>query len=73
MLRDYQAGALASVVEEFDKGCTRQLIAMATGMGKTIIFANLPAALKHRIPGQLWVIAHREELIDQAIEKIRQR
>ena len=28
-------------------------------------------ALNHRIPGQMWVIAHREELIDQAVTKIR--
>src|SRR5208282_6811989 len=71
MLRDYQTGALTASVEAFDAGCNRQLMAMATGTGKTVIFANLLQAMNHRIPGQLWVIAHREELIDQAVAKIR--
>ena len=71
MLRPYQTEALASVVSAYDAGINRQLIAAATGTGKTIIFANLIEAMQDRIPGQTWVLAHREELVDQNIEKIR--
>jgi superfamily II DNA or RNA helicase len=72
VLRKYQDDCLASVVKAFDGGTTRQLATMATGTGKTVVFANLVSALGDRIPGQLWVLAHREELIDQAVAKIRE-
>jgi ATP-dependent helicase IRC3 len=72
MLRDYQDGTLNAVVTAFDAGINRQLAALATGAGKTVIFSNLPERLESRLPGQMWVIAHREELIDQAVTKIRQ-
>jgi ATP-dependent helicase IRC3 len=72
MLRDYQDGTLNAVVTAFDAGINRQLAALATGAGKTVIFSNLPERLETRLPGQMWVIAHREELIDQAVTKIRQ-
>jgi superfamily II DNA or RNA helicase len=71
MLRPFQNNALTSSVEAYDAGIYHQLIAMATGTGKTVVFANLIKAMGHRIPGQMWVIAHREELIDQAVDKIR--
>jgi ATP-dependent helicase IRC3 len=45
---------------------------MATGTGKTPLFANLPALLASRIPGQTMILAHRETLIDQAIEHVRE-
>lgn len=44
---------------------------MATGTGKTVIFSKLPQRLKHVLPGQTVIYAHREELIDQAIDKMR--
>jgi len=70
-LRKYQVETLGAIVKAYDAGVRRQLLAMATGTGKTVIFANLLQAMNHRIPGQMWVIAHREELIDQAVTKIR--
>lgn len=70
-LRKYQVETLGAIVNAYDSGVRRQLLAMATGTGKTVIFANLLQAMNHRIPGQMWVIAHREELIDQAVTKIR--
>jgi len=72
-LRKYQVETLGAIVNAYDAGVRRQLLAMATGTGKTVIFANLLQAMNHRIPGQMWVIAHREELIDQAVTKIRNR
>lgn len=42
---------------------------MATGTGKTHVFAQLKERLKDKLPGQQLILAHREELIDQAVRK----
>ena len=68
--RDYQLKAEASVLTEYDKGVRRMVISMATGTGKTVVFSRLYEKLKSRLPGQMLVLAHREELIDQAIDKM---
>lgn len=46
----------------------RQLAVLPTGSGKTVIFAWLA---ERRLPGRTLILAHRDELIDQAISKIR--
>jgi superfamily II DNA or RNA helicase len=66
MLRPYQNDALTAIKTNYEKGISRQVVAMATGTGKTQCFAHLP----DYIPGQTLVLAHREELIDQAIHKL---
>lgn len=71
-LRKYQTETLDAVVKAYSEGFTRQLATLATGTGKTVIFSNLPSVLETALPGQMWVIAHREELIDQAVAKIRE-
>jgi ATP-dependent helicase IRC3 len=71
MNRPYQQNALDASKADWKKGFTRQLYVMATGTGKTHTFAQLPHLYKDELPGQMLVLAHREELIDQAIEKIR--
>lgn len=43
---------------------------MATGTGKTVIFSNLPATMNEELPGQSLILAHREELISQAADKV---
>lgn len=68
-LRPYQQKALESVCEQYAQGVRRQLIAMPTGSGKTIVFANLPSYLP--LKGQMLVLAHRDELLEQAAEKLR--
>lgn len=70
--RSYQSAALAAIDRGLDAGIQQQLLAMATGTGKTVVFSQLPQALAHKLPGQQLVIAHREELIDQSIAKIRE-
>jgi ATP-dependent helicase IRC3 len=77
-LRQYQLDALDSILVGLSHGQHRQLIKMPTGTGKTVMFAEM---LKHLTPwlatmdrgkgAQMMVIAHREELLDQAAEKIR--
>jgi superfamily II DNA or RNA helicase len=49
-------------------GVRHQLVVMATGLGKTVVFSNLPARLNK---GKMLVIAHRSELLDQAVDKIQ--
>jgi len=66
-LRDYQQECLFKIRHAYDHGVSRQLIALPTGTGKTVIFSQLPVVF----PGKkMLVIAHREELLDQAAEKI---
>ena len=67
-LRPYQA----KIVESVDAGWesfSKQLVVVPTGGGKTIIFSKLALAEQER-GGRTLILAHREELIDQAIEKL---
>ena len=70
MLRPYQEEALQAVVDNLCAGVRRQLLVLATGLGKTVIAANLPTVLKELNPGKLLFIAHRNELLTQAVDKI---
>jgi ATP-dependent helicase IRC3 len=65
-LRPYQAEALAAVRLNHAAGVTRQLVALPTGAGKTVVFSSLAHA---RGPNAL-IIAHRSELITQAAAKL---
>lgn len=67
-LRKYQEDCLDAIVENMQAGVRHQLVVMATGLGKTVVFSNLPARLNK---GKMLVIAHRSELLDQAVDKIQ--
>lgn len=69
--RIYQEQCLSSVLEAYLAGVYQQLIVMATGTGKTVIFSKLIGRMRHLLPGKVLVFAHREELVDQAIGSIR--
>ncbi len=71
MLRDYQNDCLNAILSNYVEGIRQQLVVMSTGLGKTVCFANLPAKMRHLLPGKVLVLAARLELIDQAIEKIK--
>jgi ATP-dependent helicase IRC3 len=71
MNRSYQGKALTASKKDWEAFQSRQLFVMATGTGKTHTFAQLPELYRKELPGQMLVLAHREELIDQAIKKIR--
>ena len=64
--RPYQTEALNSVLAEWKHGTNRQLVSLPTGCGKTIIFGLVANALKTKT----LVLAHREELLTQAEQKI---
>lgn len=66
--RPYQQQIISNVVDRRAAGIRNQLVVSATGTGKTITFAEL---IFEMLSGsRMVVIAHREELIDQAAEKI---
>ncbi len=65
--REYQIEALEAVEEYRAKGITRQLISLPTGTGKTVIFALLAKSINTKT----LIIAHTEELINQAKEKLK--
>lgn len=64
--REYQLEAIEAVIDAKNRGVTRQLICLPTGTGKTVTFAALAKEL--RTP--TLIIAHREELIQQAKNKV---
>lgn len=65
-LRPYQRDAIASVLATRREGIRRMLLALPTGSGKTVIFAELTRRAKHPV----LVLAHRDELVTQARDKI---
>lgn len=65
--REYQSEALRKVLTAWKAGTRRQLISLPTGCGKTIIFGLVAEALRTRT----LILAHREELLYQAEQKIR--
>lgn len=64
-LRPYQQSALNSIQQGFCE-FGKQLCVLPTGGGKTILFSHLA----DQTPGRTLILAHREELIDQAIDKL---
>ncbi len=65
-LRDYQRECLESILERYRAGVRRQLTSLPTGSGKTVIFAEFPRYFSMK--KQMLVLAHRQELLDQACE-----
>ena len=68
-LRQYQTEALDSIVEAENRGVKRQLVVLPTGAGKTVIFSSIPNFRSQSLP--ILVLAHREELLDQAADKFK--
>ncbi len=72
-LRDYQTAALAAVRLAWARGVQRPAVVAPTGAGKTVMFSHLIAEELRERPGtRALVLVHRDELADQAIDKIRQ-
>ena len=69
-LRNYQQEAIDSIRKYQAKGVNKQVIVLATGLGKTIIFNHLISQLIKETGKKALIIAHREELLEQALEKL---
>ena len=69
-LRPYQKEAKDAVLSEWKKGNRKTLLVLPTGCGKTIVFASITEECVkkgHRV----LVMAHREELLSQAADKLK--
>ena len=76
VLRPYQKECLEASVSSFKKGVKSQAVSLPVGSGKTIVFAELitriqPPATRNQATKTL-VLAHRDELLEQAFTKICQ-
>jgi superfamily II DNA or RNA helicase len=71
-LRDYQREAITDVRARFQQGARRVPLVLATGLGKTVIFTH-PLMLDDYLNAgkRVLIIAHTDELIDQAARKAR--
>lgn len=65
-LRDYQHEAVEAVLGAAADGMQRPVLVLPTGAGKTIVFSDI---IRQR-PGRALVLAHRDELIRQAVAKL---
>lgn len=68
-LRDYQVEAVDAVTRAWDDGVKRPAVVLPTGMGKTVIFADMVAA-EHLAGRRTLILVHRDELVRQTIAKI---
>ena len=66
-LRQYQVEAKDAILKEWEDK-QRTLLVLPTGCGKTVVFADV-AKDRARI-GRVLILAHREELLTQASDKI---
>ena len=67
VLRPYQSAASDAIFKEWQENDST-LVVIPTGGGKTILFADV---IRRTFPRRALVIAHREELIFQARDKIQ--
>ena len=63
-LRPYQREAVRAINEKWDEW-QRELLVLPTGCGKTVVFNTIA----NQRPGRTLILAHREELIEQARDK----
>lgn len=70
-LRDYQKDCLARIRDAECRGVRRQVVVHPTGAGKTVVFASL---IREKLAAgsglRALVLAHRDELIEQACRKL---
>lgn len=75
-LRPYQTECIESIQGAWDRGVQRPAVVLPTGSGKTVVFAHMARefielARLSGTPQRVVVLVHRDELADQAIDKIR--
>ena len=63
-LRPYQEEAISAIREHWEEW-DRELLVLPTGTGKTVVFNSIA----HEQPGRTLILAHRDELIEQARDK----
>lgn len=69
-LREYQREAIDAVTAAWAEGTRRPAIILATGLGKSFIFAQLASEYIARTGKRVLILAHRDELVSQAMEEV---
>ncbi|RKP23421.1 P-loop containing nucleoside triphosphate hydrolase protein [Syncephalis pseudoplumigaleata] len=71
-LRKYQQECIEQCLAHYHNGIKRQVVSLPVGSGKTVIFSNLISCIPPPTPRatRTLVIAHREELLNQAAKQI---
>ncbi|MFD7078450.1 DEAD/DEAH box helicase, partial [Nocardioides sp. NPDC059952] len=69
--RPYQVDAIEALRKGWAAGTNRLAVVLPTGAGKTVVFSHLAHLMLDTLNGgRVLVIAHREELIEQAAAKL---
>jgi superfamily II DNA or RNA helicase len=68
--RYYQLEAEQAVFRHWDSGRKSAMIVAATGTGKTVMFSRILKQARDKYHGRGLMLAHREELVSQAADKI---
>ncbi|HZO70039.1 MAG TPA: DEAD/DEAH box helicase [Kribbellaceae bacterium] len=68
-LRDYQAETIDRLTDGWRVGRRRLAAVLPTGAGKTVIFAHMARRMAEA-GGRTLILAHRDELIEQAVDKL---
>ena len=71
-LRPYQKQIVDAAMAHFAGGGHSALAVAATGVGKTVIFAEVARRVHEQTGLRTLVVAHRDELIRSAVAKLRQ-
>lgn len=71
-LRDYQRDAVDAAFAAWRRGLVRPAEVLFTGAGKTVIFSHLSVEWLAANPGKrVLILVHTQELLDQALAKLR--
>ena len=70
-LRPYQKEAVEAIFSEWKEEHRRTLLVLPTGTGKTVVFAKV-VELKVGEGKRVLILAHRNELLEQASDKLKE-
>ena len=66
--RPYQIEARDTVLNRWKDGITRQVVSLPVAAGKSILFGMIVKSLHNK---KAIIVAHREELLQQAVQKVK--
>ena len=73
-LRDYQVATMQKVLAIYQRDPHgKAKFVWATGLGKTVGFSAIAHEIRQRTNANVLIIAHRDELLNQAAQKYRGR
>lgn len=70
-LRRYQQAAIDRLTDRWAAGLVRLAVVLPTGAGKTVVFSHLATRMHSARGVRTLIIAHRDELIQQAASKVK--